>query len=61
MNGFWSKVIEKGRIAEWILAGGGVGLCITGGIMGFLEGQTIAEIILALVVAVFGVETLNNK
>jgi len=60
MKEVFEKVIEKGRIAEWILAGGGVGLCITGGIMGFLDGTAITEIILALVVAVFGIESVNR-
>lgn len=61
MNGSWlDKVIEKGRIAEWIISAGGIALCIVGGIMGFLDGESIATIVLALVAAVFGIEAVNK-
>ena len=57
---FWDKVVSKGRIAEWIISGGGIALCITGGIMGFLDGASISTIILAMVAAVFGIESLSK-
>ena len=57
---FWEKVVSKGRIAEWILAGGGMALCVTGGIMGFLTGADISTIVLALIVAVFGIESISK-
>jgi len=60
MNNFWHLVIEKGRIAEWIIALGGVTLCILGGILGFLDALNIVEIFLAMVVAVFGVEAMSK-
>lgn len=59
-NGFWSKVIEKGRIAEWVISVGGIALCITGGICGFLDSVTIGSIILAMIAAVFGVESISR-
>jgi len=60
-NGFWHKVIEKGRVAEWIIAGGGIALCILGGLNGFLDSQAIGSIILAMVAAVFGVESISSR
>jgi len=60
MNGFWHKVIEKGRIAEWVITVGGVTLCILGGTLGFLDALNIVEIFLAMVVAVFGVEAMSK-
>lgn len=59
-NDFWSKVIEKGRIAEWIIALGGISLCILGGLYGFLDGANIVEVILCLIVAVFGIEAVTK-
>ena len=59
-NGFWKQVIQKGRIAEWILSLGGISLCILGGLYGFLDGANIVEVILALVVAVFGIEAVTK-
>ncbi len=58
---FWGSVIEKGRISQWILSGGGIVLCIVGGTQGFLDGQTIGTIVLALVAAVFGIESINKQ
>ena len=57
---FWEKVVAKGRIAEWILTSGGMALCVIGGIMGFLTGADISTIILALVAAVFGIESISK-
>ena len=59
-NGFWYKVIEKGRIAEWVISAGGITLCIVGGLNGFLDSQAIGSIILAMIAAVFGVESLSK-
>lgn len=60
MDNFWHKVIEKGRIAEWIIALGGVTLCILGGTLGFLDAVNMTEIFLAMVIAVFGVEAMSK-
>lgn len=60
MNSFWHKVIEKGRIAEWVIVSGGVTLCLVGGILGFLDATNIVEIFLAMVIAVFGVEAMSK-
>ena len=57
-NSFWKEVIAKGRIAQWLIAGGGVTLCIVGGLMGFLDAQTIGVIFLAIVAAAFGIESI---
>ena len=59
-NNVLSEVIKKGRIAEWILSLGGISLCILGGLYGFLDGANIVEVILALVVAVFGIEAVTK-
>lgn len=55
---FWGKVIEKGRVAQWLITGGGIALCIVGGLEGFLDAQSIGAIVLALVAAVFGIESI---
>ena len=57
---FWKEVVSKGRIAEWLVAGGGLLLCVVGGLYGFLGGEQIAPIFLAIVSAVFGIETINK-
>lgn len=58
---FWKEVITKGRIAQWMLTGGGVTVCIIGGTQGFLDGAQIVQVILALGMAVFGIESLTNN
>lgn len=51
-------VISKGRLAQWIICGGGVLLCIIGGVDGFLSGDDIVQIFLALMAATFA---LNKR
>jgi len=60
-NTFWNRVIEHGRVAEWVIASGGIAVCILGGLFGFLDAASIEKVILALILAVFGIESLNNK
>jgi len=58
MNSFWKLVIEKGRLAQWIICGGGVVISLVGGIMGFLNADNIVAIFLALVAAGFGLQKM---
>lgn len=55
------RIIEHGRIAEWIISAGGISLCIIGGSQGFLDADAIFKIVAGLVAGVFGIELLNNK
>lgn len=59
-NGVFKEIVKAGRIAQWILTGGGVAVCIVGGTQGFLDGAQIVQVILALGMAVFGIESLTN-
>lgn len=56
----WLKIVEKGRLAQWlgILITGIVG--IVGGLYGFLNGAEIVKIILAGVMLAGGVELVKR-
>ena len=60
-DGFLKEVVSKGRIAQWVLTVGGMAVCLLGGYQGFLEGQQIVTVILALGSAVFGIEALSKS
>lgn len=55
------RIIEHGRIAEWIITAGGIALCIIGGQHGFLDSEAIFRIAALLVAGVFGIELLNRN
>ena len=57
---FLKAVIEKGRIAQWIICAGGVTVCLIGGIQGWFEPAHITNIFLAMVAAVFGIESMSR-
>lgn len=53
MNNIWESIVEKGRLSQWLICGGGMILNITGGIMGFLDSDDIVKIVLALITSAY--------
>lgn len=60
MENFWRLVVEKGRLAQWIICGGGILICLLGGTMHFLSADNIVAIFLALVAAGFGLQKMTE-
>jgi len=55
------KAVDKGRIGEWIMVGGGIFVCVYGGIHHFLSGIQVVVIIQSLIAAIFGIENMLDK
>lgn len=58
---FWLTVVEKGRLMQWLLIGGGVAICISGGVVGYLESNSIEIIFLAMIAAAFALKNKGGK
>lgn len=54
------EIFKRGRIAQWIILAGGTAICLTGGLVGFLGGDQITQIIGWMVAAAFGLEGHNK-
>jgi len=50
------EIVKKGRIAQWVICTGGIAVSITGGLCGYLSGEQIVSVMLAIVSAAFGIE-----
>jgi len=57
-DGFWQTVVERGRIVQWITVGGGMLICLVGGILEFLSQDMVYDIIMLLILAAFGLESM---
>lgn len=60
MESIWSKIVDKGRLAQWlgiVIAGG---VAISGGFGGFLNGEEIVRVVLAGIGLAGGVELMKQ-
>lgn len=56
----WEKIIEHGRLAQWIVCGGGIMICIAGIITEQATFQDITVIFLAVLAAAFGLKNSSD-
>jgi len=56
IDGLWASAIERGRLAQWLLIGGGVAICLFGMATEYLEAQQVIMVFLAMLSAAFGLK-----
>lgn len=54
-------IVKKGRIAQWIIMTGGTAIALVGGLQGFLNGDQVVQVVLAMITAAFGIEAAASR
>ena len=57
----WKLIIEKGRLSQWLVCGGGVVICLTLGIMEIISASEIVTIFMAILAAAFGLNAIKEQ